>query len=121
MIEQSQKNSINVQTVVGYSAYSGKDNLENARDEHVELIAKLNLGISQDFKKEKDKFDYNKNAGMFVCLAGYIAIRKLNKGEKMEHRIRHRLIILICISVNAAQNGRDVINQEPNLKFILYS
>lgn len=32
LIEQSRKNGIDVQTVIGDSAYSGKDNLEKARD-----------------------------------------------------------------------------------------
>ena len=37
----------------------------------------------------------------------------------MEHGIRRILIILMCISINAAQNGRDVISRELNLKPIL--
>ncbi len=74
LIEQSRKNGIDVQTVIGDSAYSGKDNLEKARDERFELVAKLNPGISQGFRKEEDMFDYNKDAGMFVCPAGHIAI-----------------------------------------------
>ena len=47
--------------MIGDSAYSGKDNLEKARDEHFELVAKLNPSISQGFRKEEGKFDYNKD------------------------------------------------------------
>ena len=82
LIEQSRKNGIDVQTVIGDSAYSGKDNLEKARDEHFELVAKLNPSISQGFRKEEGKFDYNKDAGMFVCPAGHIAIRRAKQGRK---------------------------------------
>lgn len=82
LVEQSRKNGIDVQTVIGDSAYSGKDNLEKARDEHLELVAKLNPNISQGFRKEEDKFDYNKDAGMFVCPAGHMAIRKAKQGKK---------------------------------------
>ena len=82
LIEQSRKNGIDVQTVIGDSAYSGKDNLEKARDEHFELVAKLNPSISQGFRKEEGKFDYNKDAGMFVCPAGHIAIRRAQQGRK---------------------------------------
>ena len=82
LIEQSRKNGIDVQTVIGDSAYSGKDNLEKARDEHFELVAKLNPSISQGFRKEEGKFDYNKDAGMFVCPADHIAIRRAKQGRK---------------------------------------
>lgn len=60
--------------------------MKKARDEHFELVAKLNPSISQGFRKEEDKFDYNKDAGMFVCLfvcpAGHMAIRKAKQGRK---------------------------------------
>lgn len=106
--------------MIGDSAYSGKDNLKKARDEHFKLVAKLNPSISQGFRKGKDKFDYNKDAGMFVYPAGQMAIRRAKQGRKNRAWIRHILIILMCISVYAAQNGRGVINRELNLKPILY-
>ena len=53
-----------------------------AAEENIELVAKLNPCISQGFRKEEDKFDYNKDAGMFVCPAGHMAIRKSRQGKK---------------------------------------
>ena len=53
-----------------------------AAEENIELVAKLNPCISQGFRKEEDKFDYNKDAGMFVCPAGHMAIRKARQGKK---------------------------------------
>lgn len=32
--------------------------------------------------KNKDKFEYNKDAGMYVCQAGHMAIRKVKSGSK---------------------------------------
>jgi IS5 family transposase len=82
LIEQSRKNGLTVETVIGDSAYSGKDNLEKARAEKFDLVSKLNPSISQGCRKEEDKFDYNKDAGMFVCPAGHLAIRKAKQGKK---------------------------------------
>lgn len=67
-----------VDTVVGDTAYSGKDNiiLANDKDNGFELVARLNPTISNGTRKEEDRFDYNKDAGMFVCPAGHMAIRK---------------------------------------------
>ena len=82
LIEQSRQNGMNIETVIGDSAYSGKDNLEKARDEKFELVSKLNPSVSQGFHKEENEFDYNKDAGMFVCPAGHMAIRKAKQGKK---------------------------------------
>lgn len=45
-------------------------------------MAKLNPSITQGTRKEEDKFDYNKDADMFVCPAGHLAIRKARQGKK---------------------------------------
>lgn len=82
LVEQSRTNGMDVKTVIGDSAYSGKDNLEKARDEKFELVSKLNPSISQGFRKEEDKFEYNKDADMFVCPAGHMAIRRARQGKK---------------------------------------
>jgi len=33
-------------------------------------------------RKDEDKFDFNKDAGMFVCPAGHMAVRKAVQGKK---------------------------------------
>lgn len=47
-----------------------------------ELVARLNPTISNGTRKEENRFDYNKDAGMFVCPAGHMAIRKARQGKK---------------------------------------
>ncbi len=36
----------------------------------------------EGFRKDEDKFDFNKDADMFVCPAGHLAIRKAREGKK---------------------------------------
>ena len=84
LVSKSRDNGVNVNVVVGDAAYSGKENIQMAAEENIELVAKLNPCISQGFRKEEDKFDYNKDAGMFVCPAGHMAIRKARQGKKGE-------------------------------------
>ena len=48
----------------------------------IKPVAKLNPAITQGFRKEEDKFGYNKDADMFVCPAGHMAIRKARQGKK---------------------------------------
>lgn len=84
LVEQSRANGMTVDTVVGDTAYSGKDNiiLSNDEDNGFELVAKLNPTISNGARKKEDRFDYNKDAGMFVCPAGHMAIKKVRQGKK---------------------------------------
>lgn len=84
LVEQSRANGMVVETVVGDTAYSGKDNIILSNDEEngFELVARLNPTISNGTRKEEDLFDYNKDAGMFVCPAGHTAIRKARQGKK---------------------------------------
>ena len=84
LVEQSRANGMVVETVVGDAAYSGKDNIILSNDEEngFELVARLNPAISNGVRKEVNRFDYNKDAGMFVCPAGHMAIRKARQGKK---------------------------------------
>lgn len=84
LIEQSRTNGMEVESVVGDTAYSGKDNIILAQDEDkgFELVARLHPTISNGARKEEDKFEFNKDAGMFVCPAGHMAIRKACQGKK---------------------------------------
>lgn len=78
----SQQNGIEVDTVIGDAAYSGKRNLELTSDQDIKVVARLSPSITQGFRKDEDRFDYNKDAGMFVCPAGHLAIRKARGGKK---------------------------------------
>ena len=84
LVEQSRNNGMEVYTVIGDTAYSGKDNLilSEDKDNGFELISRLHPIISNGFRNEGDKFDFNKDAGMFICPAGHMAIRKARQGKK---------------------------------------
>lgn len=82
LIEQSQNNGLAVDTVIGDAAYSGKKNLELAKEKNIQIVAKLNSVISQGTRKKEDAFDYNKDANMFICPAGHMAVRKAIQGKK---------------------------------------
>lgn len=82
LLEISQENGIDVDTIIGDAAYSGKENLKLTSPQNIKVVAKLNPSITQGFRKEEDKFDYNKDADMFVCPAGHLALRKARQGKK---------------------------------------
>ncbi|MBA9087657.1 IS5 family transposase [Fontibacillus solani] len=82
LIEKSKAAGVNVQSVIGDMAYSEKDNLIFTKTNNVELVAKLNPMITQGNRKKEDEFEFNKDAGMYVCKAGHMAVRKARQGKK---------------------------------------
>jgi transposase len=82
LIEISQNNGIEVETIIGDGAYAGKDNLNLASTQNIKIVAKLNSSITQGFRKSENEFDYNKDADRFICPAGHMAIRKARQGAK---------------------------------------
>ena len=82
LIEISQENGIDIDTIIGDAAYSGKENLKITSEQNIKVVAKLNPSITQGNRKDADKFDYNKDADRFVCPAGHLAIKKARGGSK---------------------------------------
>ena len=89
LIDRSRANGQEVDEAIGDGAYSSNENLEACEDKHVKVIAKLNANVVQGCRKEDGGFSFNKDAGMYVCPAGHMAIRKsiakaLNKKGKQK-------------------------------------
>ncbi|WP_141500888.1 IS1182 family transposase [Paenibacillus luteus] len=82
LIEKSKGAGMQVKTVIGDTAYSEKGNLSYTKNNGIELVAKLNPLITQGGRKNEDEFLFNKDAGMYVCPAGHMAIHKARQGKK---------------------------------------
>lgn len=82
LVEKSKETGMEIETVVGDTAYSEKENIQYANKNELQLIAKLNPNITQGTRKKEDEFEFNKDAGMYVCKAGHLAIRKARTGKK---------------------------------------
>lgn len=82
LLEMSQQNGVDVDAIIGDTAYSGRENLLLTQKQNIKVVAKLNPTITQGSRREEDKFDFNKDAGLFVCPAGHLAIKKARQGKK---------------------------------------
>jgi hypothetical protein len=67
---------------LGITVYWEKDNIEYSEGNEIKLVSKLNPLITQGSRKKEDEFEFNKDAGMFVCKAGHMTIRKARQGKK---------------------------------------
>lgn len=82
LIEKSQKNGIEVEAIIGDGAYSESDNLEYCNKNDIKNVSKLSSSVTHGNGKNKDDFEYNKDAGMYVCKAGHMAVKKAKQGSK---------------------------------------
>lgn len=82
LIEKSMKAGMQVETIIGDAAYSEKGNIEYTNGKEIKLVAKLNPSVTQGFRSKEDEFEFNKDAGMYVCKAGHMAVRKARQGKK---------------------------------------
>ncbi len=82
LIEMSEAAGMPVDTVIGDTAYSEKGNIQYTKTRKMKLVSKLNPSITQGYRTKEDEFEFNKDAGMYVCKAGHLAIRKTKNGKK---------------------------------------
>ena len=84
LIEKSQNNGIEVEAIIGDGAYSEKGNLEYCEENNIKNVSKLSNSVTHGNGKNKDDFEYNKDARMYVCKAGHMAIKKRTQGSKKD-------------------------------------
>lgn len=82
LIEKSSNNGIEVEVVIGDGAYSEKENLDYCKENDIKNVSKLSKSVTHGNGKNKKDFEYNKDAGMYVCKAGHMAIKKIKSGNK---------------------------------------
>ncbi|GIN85828.1 hypothetical protein J6TS2_22140 [Heyndrickxia sporothermodurans] len=58
------------------------------------MVSKLHPIITQGPRKQEDEFEFNKDAGMYVCKAGHMATRKARTGKKNKKKQSELYILL---------------------------
>ena len=94
LVQKSREAGIDVETVIGDKAYSGKDNIKAAENDGYELVSTLNKTITQGNRTKEDEFIFNKDAGMYQCKAGHLAVHKyLDKRKYVKKQNRNARMI----------------------------
>ena len=98
LVQKSKAAGIQIESVIGDMAYSEKKNIEAAKECGYELIAKLNPVITQGNRRKEDEFEFNKDAGMYQCKAGHLAIHKyFDKRKKDKKNKNPRMVYFFDI------------------------
>ena len=99
LIEKTEDTGLEIEAVIGDGAYSSHDDIEYCKDKGIKVVSKLNKMILEGHgSKEESGYTYNKDADMYVCKAGHMAIRKSKDkcGSKNRDVIRYYFDVEKC-------------------------
>jgi len=82
LVEKTERIGLKVEAVIGDTAYSEADNIKYCEQEKIKLASKLSKMVTHGNSKRSKEFEYNKDAEMYVCPAGHMAIKKAKQGSK---------------------------------------
>ena len=93
LVRKSRDAGTEVESVIGDKAYSDKKNIEAAKDGGYELIARLNSIVTQGNRGKEEEFEFHKDAGMYQCKAGHLAVHKyLDRRQKEKKNKNPRMV-----------------------------
>lgn len=117
LVQKSKAAGMQIETVIGDMAYSDKKNIEMAKEEGYELIAKLNPIITQGNRRKEDGFEFNKDAGMYQCKAGHLAVHKyFDKRKKDKKNKNPRMVYFFDVEKCKCCSYRDGCYKEGSKK-----
>lgn len=84
LVAKSKQSGIEVRNIIGDAAYSEKDNIAYAKENNISLVSKLNKVITHQAtsRTNHNVFEFNKDAGMYVCQAGHMSYTKTSNRAK---------------------------------------
>ena len=85
LLQKTEDNGVEIDTIIGDAAYSGKENLVMAKEKDIAVVAKLNPVITQGHKLKASPLDglfsYNKDADRYICPMGVMSARGREVGK----------------------------------------
>ena len=102
LVDKMEANGIEVENIVGDGAYSERDNIKYANENNIKLVSKLSNSVDENDKLRKTdlEFYYNKDAKMYVCPNGEMAVKKTNHGKKKKHGEDEPLYVTYFFDIN---------------------
>ena len=87
LLEKAKSNGMEVETIIGDGAYSEQDNLKIGKENNVAIVSNLSSMVVNGY--HKNEFEYNKDAGMYVCSEGHMAINKASRKRTVVNGVEY--------------------------------
>lgn len=84
LVVKSEQAGIEVTDIIGDAAYSEKENIAYAKENNINLVSKLSKSVThtQSSRTNPNVFEFNKDAGMYVCQSGHMSFKKTSNRPK---------------------------------------
>lgn len=82
LVEKSEAAGFVIKEVIGDIAYSLADNKKYLQKKTIVLIAKDPPNVAKGRRNPEAEFEFNKDAGMYVCPAGHMSVKKAKSNRK---------------------------------------
>jgi len=84
LVEKSERAGMEIADIIGDAAYSEKDNITYAKGNNINLVSKLSKTVThiESGRTNPNVFEFNKDAGMYVCQAGHMSFKKTSTRPK---------------------------------------
>ena len=116
---KTKENSLDIETIIGDAAYSGKDNIQLTRKEKIHLVSKLNPSVFQKVTvKKRMRLNLIKTQGYLSVQKDTWLFAKQGQGKNIKIRIKLSLITLTLKSARIVFPRKGVIRREQSLKLI---
>lgn len=96
LIDKANSAGMSVKEVIGDKAYSPKENIDMTKEKGIKLISRLSSSVVNGNRKENHGFEFNKDAQMYQCKEGVLAVNKRKSGGKGEECITYFFDIEKC-------------------------
>ncbi len=105
LVDKMEANGVEVENIVGDGAYSEKDNIKYADQNDIKLVSRLSKTVTEGNKRVNPlEFTYNKDAKMYICPDGHIAIKKVFHGKKKNKNGEFPLYETYFYDINKCKN-----------------
>ena len=116
---KTKENSLDIETIIGHEAYSGKNNIQLTRKEKIHLVSKLNPSVFQKVTvKKRMRLNLIKTQGYLSVQKDTWLFAKQGQGKNIKIRIKLSLITLTLKSARIVFPRKGVIRREQSLKLI---
>jgi transposase len=102
LIEKAEEAGVKVDAMIGDGAYSEKGNIEYTSEKDIKLASKLSENVMHG-SREKE-FEFNKDAGMYVCPEGHMAVRKSKGGQEKAANGSNTKVLTYFFDVEKCKN-----------------
>lgn len=96
LVEMANEAGMEVKEVIADKAYSSRENIDNMNAKGIKVVSRLSSSVVNGNRTDNKGFEFNKDAQMYQCPVGELAVRKAKTGKEHQECITYYFNIEKC-------------------------